>query len=122
MHDRITEALRESYLDILSSGVKTTLTAKDLNRLGIELTVPTLTPEQIAAIRENLGASQDVFARITGVSKVTVSQWERGIRTPSGAAAVLLSTIQHDPSAIHFRFDPKPTRKTPSRTRVPAAR
>ncbi|MCB1047692.1 MAG: helix-turn-helix domain-containing protein [Calditrichaeota bacterium] len=122
MRDRITEALRESYLDILSSGVKTTLTAKDLTRLGIELAVPTFTPNQIAAIRENLGASQDVFARITGVSKVTVSQWERGIRTPSGAAAVLLSTIQHDPSAIHFRFDTKPASKPARPLRVPVDR
>ena len=102
--DRLKAEMREAVLAVLATGARTSLTARDLKRLGIEIAVPVFTPERIARIREKLGASQDVFARLLGISKYTVSQWECGTKHPGGAAAVLLATIEHDPESIRFRF------------------
>ena len=40
----------------------------------------------IAGIREEIGLSQQQFARLLGVSVRTLQEWEQGRRTPSGAA------------------------------------
>src|SRR5947209_2958076 len=37
-----------------------------------------LTPEQIKALREQLGLTQSQFARLTGIGEATISRWERG--------------------------------------------
>jgi putative transcriptional regulator len=51
----------------------------------------------IRALRLQLGASQAVFARLIGVSRVLVQSWEQGLRKPSPLARRLLSEIRHDP-------------------------
>lgn len=106
MTKRMKDELREMALSLLGSGEKTRLTARDLKLLGLEITVPEITAEAITEIRENLGTSQDVFAQILGVNKMTISKWERGLVTPSGTASVLLTTIQHDPGSIRYRLKP----------------
>ena len=53
-----------------------------------------LTGAEIRALREREGASQAVFARHLNVTKGLVSQWERGEKSPSGAALKLLSIIR----------------------------
>jgi putative transcriptional regulator len=58
-------------------------------------TVEELRPKDIVAIRKRAGVSQGVFARHLNVAPTLVSQWERGERHPSGAAAKLLSLIKH---------------------------
>src|SRR4051794_37656240 len=50
-------------------------------------------PRQIRELRELLGVSQAVFARLLGVSLVLVKSWERGVREPSPLARRLLDTI-----------------------------
>lgn len=112
MNDRMKAELQELAVSLLSSGVKTALSARNLKAVGIDLEIPTFAPEEIAHIRSLLGMSQDVFARTIGVTKMTVSKWERGAATPGGAAAVLLATIRNYPEAIHFRFDPSRTSST----------
>lgn len=102
--DRLKAEMREAVLAVLATGARTSLTARDLKRLGIKIPVPEFTPQRIARIRETLGTSQEVFARLLGISKYTVSQWECGTKHPGGAAAVLLATIEHDPESIRFRF------------------
>jgi putative zinc finger/helix-turn-helix YgiT family protein len=37
-----------------------------------------LGPEEIRAVRERLGLSQEAFARLTGIELDTVTRWERG--------------------------------------------
>jgi putative transcriptional regulator len=54
-----------------------------------------LTAKDIAAIRENVGVSQGVFARYLNVPTTLISQWERGERRPTGAAVKLLSIVKH---------------------------
>lgn len=53
-----------------------------------------LQPIEIRAIREREHLSQPVFARYLNVSKNLVSDWERGVKKPSGAALRLLTIVQ----------------------------
>ena len=55
-----------------------------------------LSPRLIRALRTRLGLSQTKFARLIGVSEVSVVQWEGGRAWPSGknrAAAVALRRL-----------------------------
>ena len=44
-------------------------------------------------IRAATRMSQPVFARLLGVEKSAVAQWERGAKTPSGPAQRLLEVL-----------------------------
>jgi putative transcriptional regulator len=55
--------------------------------------VESLSPEAIRALREREHLSQPVFARYLNVSKNLVSDWERGVKRPSGPALRLLTVI-----------------------------
>lgn len=52
------------------------------------------TADQIKALREREDVSQTVFARYLGVTKDSVSQWERGQKRPAGSALKLLSLVE----------------------------
>jgi len=56
--------------------------------------VQALAPEEIKEIRARERISQPVFARYLNVSKNLVSDWERGVKKPGGAALRLLTVIQ----------------------------
>jgi len=53
-------------------------------------------PKQIKKFRKDLGFTQTKFGAMVGVGKITVYQWERGERTPSKTAKILLSKIEDD--------------------------
>ena len=55
---------------------------------------PEMTPEEIKNLREREMVSQPVFATYLNVSKNAVSEWERGIKKPTGSAVRLLSIVQ----------------------------
>lgn len=59
-----------------------------------------LTPAEIQMVRKRLGMSQVTFARTFHLSLATVRSWEDGIRTPSGAAAVLLWLLDSIPEEV----------------------
>lgn len=50
-------------------------------------------PDEIKALRSKYHVSQPVFARYLNVTKNAVSEWERGIKKPSGAVLRLLMLI-----------------------------
>ena len=54
----------------------------------------------VKAIRETTGMSQQKFCATFGISVGTLRNWEQGLRSPRGAARVLLQVVQHNPSAI----------------------
>lgn len=56
---------------------------------------------KVRATRELVGASQAIFARLVGVSKIQAQSWERGVRSPSKLACRLLDEINRDPK--HWR-------------------
>ena len=52
---------------------------------------------KVKAIREKTGLSQTHFARLIGVSKRTLENWEQGRRHPTGPARALLKIVDSDP-------------------------
>lgn len=56
--------------------------------------VPVLSSDEIKTLRMREHTSQPVFARYLNVSINIVSDWERGVKKPSGPALRLLNLIQ----------------------------
>jgi putative transcriptional regulator len=52
------------------------------------------------AARAATGLSQAEFARLLGVSRRTVQEWEQGRKTPTGAAASLLKVAARRPDVL----------------------
>lgn len=57
-------------------------------------------PEDVRAIRRNLGKSQAEFALLIGVSVATLRNWEQGRRAPEGPARALLRVTATNPRAV----------------------
>lgn len=53
----------------------------------------TWTAEGVKALRRSLGLSQSQFAKRVGCHVRAVSQWERGLRTPTGLYAAMLASL-----------------------------
>ena len=54
----------------------------------------------VSGLRSRLGFTQEQFAARFGFSVATLRHWERGDRSPNGAALVLLNVIDRDPHAV----------------------
>ena len=54
----------------------------------------------IAETRLKAGLTQEEFAKVTGASLGTVRKWERGERSPSGAAGMLVRILARDPALV----------------------
>jgi transcriptional regulator with XRE-family HTH domain len=54
----------------------------------------------VAAGRLEAGLTQQEFARAAGASLGTVRKWERGERSPSGAARMLAPILARDPALV----------------------
>ena len=65
---------------------------------GVEEWKPS--PVDVAAVRGQLGCTQEQFASRFGISVATLRHWERGDRRPNGPALVLLNLIARDPQAV----------------------
>ena len=76
--------------------------AGDLRKTTLELPEPVhkIKPVEVRHIRETLGASQAVFARLLNVPKGTAIAWESGARRPSGAALKLLEIARRHPEML----------------------
>lgn len=57
--------------------------------------VEPLAPAEIRQLRERENISQSVFAHYLNISANQLSEWERGVKKPSGTALKLLSLVQH---------------------------
>jgi putative transcriptional regulator len=55
---------------------------------------------QVAAARAATGLSQAPFAKLLGVSILTLQEWEQGRKMPSGAAATLLKVATRHPEVL----------------------
>ena len=87
-------ALHETMSDMFESGIidKKTMREFDLSCLT---PIHDFLPEDIKALRAREHVSQPIFATYLNVSKDLVSQWERGIKKPSGTSLKLLSLIEN---------------------------
>ena len=52
------------------------------------------TKDDVIALRQRLGLSQEQLAEQCGVNRTAVCHWESGIRSPSGPSAKLLLILQ----------------------------
>jgi putative transcriptional regulator len=81
------------------------------------------TPDRVRAVRQLIGASQEVFAQLLAVSPMTVRSWEQGMRQPSPIARRFLDEIAMAP--VHFRgrlVAAQADRQGPSRSSQSTAR
>lgn len=69
---------------------------------GEKVAVKIYKPEtvDVSALRQHMGMTQEQFAARFGFSVATLRHWERGDRTPQGAALVLLNVIKRAPDAV----------------------
>lgn len=65
---------------------------RDMDRLCLPPR-PDYTAPDVRRIRAAAHMSQPVFARLLGVDKSAVAQWERGAKRPSGPALRLLEVL-----------------------------
>jgi putative transcriptional regulator len=61
--------------------------------------------EDIPAIREKTGLTQEQFSAQIGVSTATLRNWEQGRRKPDGPARVLLAMLARDPQIVSKTLD-----------------
>jgi putative transcriptional regulator len=96
---RIVKALSQ-FAEDLESGVP--IESKYTVRQVRVIPKPSLyPPARVRAVRELIGASQEVFAQLLAVSPMTVRSWEQGLRQPSPIARRFLDEIEMSPG--HFR-------------------
>lgn len=69
---------------------------------GKKVAVKIYKPEtvDVSELRQHMGMTQEQFAARFGFSVATLRHWERGDRTPKGAALVLLNVIKRAPDAV----------------------
>jgi putative transcriptional regulator len=59
---------------------------------------PDFSAAAVHKLRDRLGLSQDLFAKLLGVSRKLIEAWEAGTRAPSPMARRLLGAIARQPS------------------------
>ena len=97
---RLAAEILETAKDMRKSGLLTKashdkITMRHLGTADVaKAATASLSGAQIRAIRERANVSQAVFARYLNLTPGYVSQLERGDKTPTGAALVLLNVIR----------------------------
>jgi len=86
-------AIHETASGMLKAGVINKQTMREFDE-GCLTPVHEFTAAEIKALREREEVSQTVFARYIGVTKDSISQWERGEKRPAGSSLKLLSLIE----------------------------
>lgn len=89
--------MSKAYTEI-SAGLKDALAHAKGNKSKAKLHRPK--PIDVKAIREKAGMSQQRFCATFGISLGTLRHWEQGLRTPRGAARVLLKVVDNNPEAV----------------------
>jgi DNA-binding transcriptional regulator YiaG len=69
---------------------------RDLRTTVLPAPPPPLTARDVRRLRDDLQASQGVFARYLNVSTKLVQAWEAGRRSPEGPALLLLHLVAQD--------------------------
>ncbi len=112
---RIVKALGQ-FAEDLSAGapIETKYTLRQVRVIPKPSLYP---PARVRAVRELIGASQDVFAQLLAVSPMTVRSWEQGSRQPSPIARRFLDEIEMAPGHFQGRIlsavaDEKPSSST----------
>lgn len=89
----IAQAIHETAMDLQEVGLINQQTMAEFDKSCLTEILP-LSPEEIRTIRKNTRTSQTVFAHYLNINKNLVSEWERGVKKPSGTALKLLTLVQ----------------------------
>lgn len=89
----ILASIHETVSDLNEAGLVEKRTMKRFDQLCLT-PVEELSAEDIRNIRLSSKVSQAVFARYLNVSPGVISQWERGLKSPSGASLKLLTVVR----------------------------
>ncbi len=90
---RILDSVHKSAKRLQKAGAMDTLTMRKFDTLCIP-TRRKFSSKEVRRIRARVHASQAVFAAFLGVGPTTVSQWEQGLKKPSGSAVALLDLVE----------------------------
>ena len=98
-NSRLTRELLETARDMHASGLMTKAARDKITMRHLGAAAPSsipvkLTGPEIKALREKVNLSQAVFANLLNLTVGYVSQLERGAKSPSGPALVLLDVIR----------------------------
>jgi putative transcriptional regulator len=91
--NRRLEALHEAGSALHAVGALDKSTMRDLEAFCLT-PIAELSASDIQAIRQRERVSQAVFARHLNVATKLVSDWERGIKRPSGPSLKLLTLVR----------------------------
>ena len=89
--------MSKAYTEI-SAGLKDAVSHARGNKSRAKVHRPA--PIDVKAIRKKTGMSQQRFCATFGISLGTLRHWEQGLRTPRGAARVLLKVVDNNPKAV----------------------
>ena len=94
MRSEIVEAMQGLHKAGVVSDLELQQTTMKMLGRGALPKIKPMTPAEIAKVREQAGVSQAVLAGFLNVGVMTVSQWERGQRRPTGTALKLLHVVK----------------------------
>lgn len=92
-NSKLLAAVHETVSDLHRLGQVPETTMREFDQMCLETVLP-LVADDIRAVRTESGVSQAVFASYLHVSAGLISQWERGVKKPSGAALKLLTLVK----------------------------
>lgn len=92
-YSEIAEETYKSVQGMYKLGIVDQKTMRHFDELCI-VPVQPMSGEEIRSLREREGLSQPVLAWYLNVSKNLISDWERGVRRPGGAALKLLNLVK----------------------------
>lgn len=78
--------------------------AYSCRKIVLDIEIQPYTAEMVRDVRRLLNVSQALFARFMNVSVSAVQKWERGAKSPDGAASRLMDEIRHNPRYFRERF------------------
>lgn len=93
-NSKIMATIHETASGLHNAGIMNKQTMREFDEMCLTPIEP-FTSEEIRKIRSRECVSQAVFARYLNVTTGLVSQWERGLKSPSGASLKLLSLVKN---------------------------
>ncbi len=75
-----------------------------IGRVMVSRKDETYTESDVARVRFQLKMSQSQFAKMMGISKRTLQDWEQGRRKPAGPALSLLKIAEKRPEVLQELF------------------
>jgi putative transcriptional regulator len=84
----------------LAEGIRHAKGELTLRTVQVPQRPPQVSTAEVTRLRQRIGMSQAVFARVLNVSTKTVQSWEQGQRQPSQAALRMLQLLNQRPGIV----------------------